>query len=92
MEHVIATSNVCERLFSRAGFILNDRRKAMTKRNLENLLFLLVNDTKWGAHTVEIVSKRNIPVPVMPNEDEELNMEELLEQGDVILGPISEEE
>jgi hypothetical protein len=47
LDHVVAISNIVERLFSRAGWILDDRRKGMKTETLEMLLFLFVNKSKW---------------------------------------------
>ena len=40
---LLATSNVCERLFSTIGHVLNDRRSGLTPANLESRIFLKSN-------------------------------------------------
>ena len=40
LEGIAPTSNVCERLFSKAGLIWTDLRKSMKPATLEILLFL----------------------------------------------------
>ena len=38
--YLLATSNICERLFSRVEYLLNERRKGLTPANLEAQIFL----------------------------------------------------
>lgn len=40
---LIATSNVCERLFSKVGNVLTDGRKSLAPANLEAQIFLNTN-------------------------------------------------
>lgn len=49
MRFLLPTSNVCERLFSKAGHVLNDRRKGLLPANLECQLFLHMNRDLWSA-------------------------------------------
>jgi hypothetical protein len=53
LKHVSATSNVCERLFSRAKLIARDHRKHMSPYHLELLLFLRYNHDLWDAGLIE---------------------------------------
>ena len=39
-EHVISTSNLCERLFSQSKIIMTDRRKSIQAKTLNEILFL----------------------------------------------------
>jgi hypothetical protein len=48
-EHVTATSNICERLFSAARLILNHLRSHMDPNSCELLLFLKVNKEFWAS-------------------------------------------
>ena len=48
----VPSSNVCELLFSKAGYVLSDRRKNITPANLESQLFLHLNSDLWGAADV----------------------------------------
>ena len=45
--YIIPTSNDCERLFSKVGYLLNDRRKSVLPIDLEAQLFLNVNNDLW---------------------------------------------
>lgn len=50
------TSNMCERLFSTAGYPLNNPRKGIYPANLEMQSIFHVNDRLWGlADTNEII-------------------------------------
>ena len=49
------TSNVVERLFSSANFILADCRKHMHPINFEMILFFRVNGAYWGVNTLATV-------------------------------------
>jgi len=46
------TSNDCERLFSKVGYLYNDRRQSMDPMNLEAQLFLNLNNDLWSAKDV----------------------------------------
>jgi hypothetical protein len=43
VKHVYSTTNIVERLFSRAKIVLSDLRNRMTPRHLEDVLYLRVN-------------------------------------------------
>ena len=47
MKHVSPTSNICERLFSRAKLIMSATRKNMNPDTLNMLLFLRANRHLW---------------------------------------------
>jgi hypothetical protein len=53
MKHLLPTSNIVERLFSRAKIILADRRKRMSPYHLELLLFLRINRDLWNANDIQ---------------------------------------
>lgn len=53
MKHVSPTSNVCERIFSRAKLIMRPHRKHMSPFHLEMLIFLRCNKVLWDETTVE---------------------------------------
>lgn len=53
MKHISPTSNVCERIFSRAKLIMRPHRKHMSPFHLEMLIFLRCNKVLWDATTVE---------------------------------------
>lgn len=40
---IIPTSNICERLFSKTGYALSDRRKRLLPQNFEQQVFLHAN-------------------------------------------------
>ena len=48
LRFILATSNICERLFSVAGYTLSDRRKSLLPVNFEIQLFLNVNARFWS--------------------------------------------
>ena len=52
LKFIIPTSNICERLFSAAGYGLNDRRQAILPANFEYQMFLDVNNDIWGVQEV----------------------------------------
>ena len=49
---LIPTSNVCERLFSKVGHALSDRRKGVAPVHLESQMFLHFNRDLWGSADV----------------------------------------
>lgn len=51
--HINPTTNVCERLFSKARLIMSHLRKSMSPYHLELLLFLKVNRHLWNVSTVQ---------------------------------------
>ncbi len=53
MQHIAPTSNVCERLFSRAKLIMRPHRKMMSPYHLDMLFFLRCYKELWNATTVE---------------------------------------
>jgi hypothetical protein len=73
MDHVSATSNIVERLFSRCGIIMRPHRRLMDPSTLEMLIMLRFNKDLWDAREVdeamrrtthtEIISASSTPVP-----------------------------
>ena len=55
LNFVLPTSNSCERLFSRAGYVLGDRRQSINPANLEQQLFLFANSQLWDIEDVNSV-------------------------------------
>jgi len=53
MLHVLPTSNIAERLFSRAKLVHHGRRKNLTFKHFEILLFLWLNRDLWDIKTVQ---------------------------------------
>ena len=53
LAHIEPTSNMVERLFSRAKLIMTDHRKSMSPRNLELLLYLIYNRSLWNVLTIQ---------------------------------------
>ncbi len=53
MNHINPTTNMCERLFSRARLIMSHLRQSMSPHHLEILLLLKANITLWNALTVQ---------------------------------------
>ena len=52
--HVSPTSNIVERLFSRAKLITTDQRRSMDPDTLEMILILRLNKDKWDARAVQV--------------------------------------
>ncbi|KAG7341354.1 hypothetical protein IV203_023305 [Nitzschia inconspicua] len=48
LHFIVPTSNMCERLFSEAGYGLNSRRMRTLQSNFETQMFLRTNKTFWG--------------------------------------------
>ena len=73
MDHISATSNIVERLFSRCGIIMRPHRRLMDPSTLEMLIMLRFNKDLWDAREVdeamkrtthtEIISASSTPVP-----------------------------
>jgi len=72
-EHVSATSNVCERLFSRARLIMNHLRSHMDPDSCEMLLFLKVNSELWSSPRLidEIIAERRKAGVLEEGDDED---------------------
>jgi hypothetical protein len=51
--HVSPTSNIVERLFSRAKLIMREQRRHMDPSSLECLLMLRLNNDLWDAFTIQ---------------------------------------
>ena len=58
VKHVLPTSNICERLFSRAKLTYSALRKNMLPVHLEEVLYLLVNKHLWNERVIEKVLVR----------------------------------
>ena len=56
--YIFPTSNICERLFSTAGFTLSDRRRRLLTCNFEMQIFLHVNSSYWGISDVSRILER----------------------------------
>ena len=61
LKHVSPTSNICERLFSRAKLLMSATRKKMNPDSLNMLLFLKANRKLWLNSTIiqNILNERN---------------------------------
>ncbi len=55
LRFLLPTSNACERLFSRAGYVLGDRRQSIHPANFEQQMFLFANSHLWGIEDVKAV-------------------------------------
>jgi hypothetical protein len=70
VKHVVySTTNIVERLFSRAKIVLSDLRNRMTPRHLEDVLYLRVNRNLWNEVTIQEVMDRPQPAPVVEVEE-----------------------
>ena len=52
---VSPTSNVCERLFSRAKLVMRPHRRLMDPSTLETLLMLRMNKDHWNVNVIQHV-------------------------------------
>jgi hypothetical protein len=52
-KHILPTTNIVKRLFSREKLALTDHRIRMTPRHLELLMFLRSNRSLWNVEAVE---------------------------------------
>ena len=66
MDHVPATSNVVERLFSRCGIIMRPHRRLMDPSTLEMLIMLRFNKDLWDAREVDEAMKRTTITEMAP--------------------------
>jgi hypothetical protein len=53
LRFLIPTSNICERLFSEAGFCFNERRMSVLPINAESQMFLHLNSSLWDIDIVK---------------------------------------
>ena len=51
--HVCPTSNICERLFSRAKIVMRPHRRLMDPSTLETLLMLRMNKNLWDEVAIQ---------------------------------------
>jgi hypothetical protein len=65
VKHVYSTTNIVERLFSRAKIVLSDLRNRITPRHLEDVLYLRVNRHLWNQGTIQAIMDRPQPAPVV---------------------------
>jgi len=66
MDHISATSNIVERLFSRCGIIMRPHRRLMDPSTLEMLIMLRFNKDLWDAREVDQAMKRTVRTEVVP--------------------------
>ncbi len=52
---ILPTSNICTRLFSKAGYALHDRRKGILPCNFQMQIFLHVNHSLWNISDVRSI-------------------------------------
>lgn len=60
VNHILPTSNICERLFSIAKLIKTDNRKTMSPSNLNRVLFLRFNRNLWDEKLVNTLKQYNL--------------------------------
>jgi hypothetical protein len=74
-----ATSNIVERLFSRAKIILTDKRGKLEPRTVEALLFLKKNRKHWNETAIfEIIAKEDKRLKAVDKDVIQLDLEEAL--------------
>ena len=66
LKHISPTSNVCERIFSRAKLVMRPHRKHISPFHLEMLIFLRCNKGLWNEVTVEDCFKEVLEAGVQP--------------------------
>jgi hypothetical protein len=72
VHHILPTSNVVERLFSRAKLIKTDHRKTMTAAHLDAVLFLRYNRGRWNEQTIQgLLDEKQAAVIELEEEEEE---------------------
>ena len=71
-EHVSATSNICERLFSLAKLIMTHLRKHMDPDTLNMILFLKANKTLWAEKCIILMRL----LPILPLQVNQMMTEE----------------
>lgn len=59
LSFIVPTSNICERLFSIAGFALTDRRQSISPARFEGQIFLHVNSSLWSVTDVHEIIREN---------------------------------
>ena len=71
--HINATSNICERLFSAARLIMNHLRGHMDPSSCEMLLFLKLNRDLWESPRIidEIIRDEKLAGRLIPDDDGE---------------------
>jgi hypothetical protein len=74
LKHVSPTSNICERLFSRAKLIARDHRKHMSPYHLELLLFLRYNQDLWDPALIEELMHET---PVVEDDNTQIDPDEM---------------
>ena len=60
LRFLIPTSNICERLFSKAGNNFNERRMLILPINAESQMFLHLNTDLWNIDTVKEILSKNL--------------------------------
>ena len=55
LRFIALMSNICERLFSVAGYALSDRRQGINPSNFEKQLFLHANSHLWGLDELKVI-------------------------------------
>jgi hypothetical protein len=63
VHHILSTSNIVARLFSRAKLVKTDHRKTMTAAHPGAVLFLRYNKSRWNAETIQgLLDEKNLSV------------------------------
>jgi hypothetical protein len=72
VHHILPTSNVVERLFSRANLVKTDHRKTMTAAYLDAVLFLRHNRERWNeqAQSKGLLDEKQAAVIELEEEEE----------------------
>ncbi len=55
LRFIVPASNMCERLFSTAGFALTTRRRSTIPASFEKQMFLHANSQLWGVEDANMI-------------------------------------
>jgi hypothetical protein len=79
VNHILPTSNIVARLFSRAKLVKTDHRKTMTAAHLDAVLFLRYNKSLWNAETIHgLLDEKNSSVVELEGVEEVRKMSKSL--------------
>lgn len=53
LRFILATSDICELLFSVSGFSVGNRKKVILSSNCEEQTFLHLNYNRWGIEDIQ---------------------------------------
>lgn len=57
LRFILATSNICECLFSKAGYRLTDSGREFNRQNFESQMYFLIDSEYWGIGDIHSLTK-----------------------------------